>query len=170
MNNDMNRWARFALMYSSYNFAFACLYVAFPYAFPWHVVEVLRANAIIVASAVLYFRVVYTSEQILAFYRELFGDIPSWLITCIDIVFHFLPVVMLGGFPRVWWAFPVAYSVLIAWYILIRDHVSGVYGDLMPSSVMDTFVLHYGVIFVMICSILSICFGLKKLSNESNGA
>ena len=159
----MEKWQRILLMYSTYNFALACIYVVFPFVFPWYVAEILRANAVIVAAAVIYFRITFSYDDFIRFYQDLFGYVPEWFIIAVDLVLHFLPIIMFGGIPKVWWAFLVAYSSLIGWYMLIREHAPKVYGNLMPSDVMDTMVLHFGIVFVMTCSILSIIIGIKKL-------
>lgn len=105
--------------------------------------QIVAANALLIALAVFVYYIKGGIHAPKRFYDELFfpAPLPFWIF--IDFLVHFAPVLLLG-LPRVWWAYVVSYTVILAWYILIgRKRLDYVYGKDFTLSFTDM-----GVFFI----------------------
>lgn len=99
---------------------------------PWFW-DIIRANAILIAGIVALFYIEYGPSAVAGFYRRLFPDVadvvaaaPDSAWVALDIVVHFLPLVILGP-PQ----FPVSLlasvGLFACWYAVIRHDIAWIY-------------------------------------------
>jgi hypothetical protein len=114
------------------------------------VFDIVRGTALLVASAVAYFYVVYGPRVILSMYERIFPSRSTLLYLLFDWVIHFVPVLVLG-LPRHVASLPIAYSLLLSWYAFMRANIPNIYFHSVSMSEYDTLIAVLGV-FVLVYS------------------
>jgi hypothetical protein len=94
--------------------------------FPWFV-EVVRGTATLVTLGVALVYVLHGYSTIQAFYLKIYNNkIPRWSIPFLDFANHILPLILVG-LPQTWWAIAIAYTVILAWFIMLRTKLHVIY-------------------------------------------
>lgn len=116
-----------ALHFSNYNQLLAFIVFAFKHRIPISIVEFSRASSLLVALGVGLVYVIHGYGKIKEFYMSVHkSTIPTWFIPIWDFTNHFLPL-LLVGLPQTQWALPIAYCVLLTWFLKIRQKIDSVY-------------------------------------------
>lgn len=91
------------------------------YRIPHRAMEVLRGMVSIVAISVAYIYIRYGSKVIQQFYLR-FG-LHGRMVFLYDLLIHFVPLWVVGGFPRSILGFASAYAIFLIWFLSVRQMI-----------------------------------------------
>lgn len=120
-------WWFAASMYSYYQFGFVVLVTLFPSLFPSKFIDTVRASTVLVACGWLLLYVAVGPAQIAAFYQRIFPQVPKEIVYTLDIIVHFIPV-MIVGLPIEKYSYFIAFAMLLVWYLVFRPMTQKVHG------------------------------------------
>ena len=135
---------------STYNFILSILLYTFPKMFSPYIQEIIRALSLLIGSAVFYVYIVYGFNKIIELYSNFIpANLPFIVYYLLDYMLHFLPI-LLNGFPKTLNGLLVAYSIIIAWYILARKYMNILYFENMSQKEYDFIIFIYLILIVII--------------------
>jgi hypothetical protein len=111
-----------ALHFSNYNQLLAFIVFAFKHRIPIPILEFARASSLLVALGVGLVYAIHGYGKI----KEFYCTIPMWFIPIWDFTNHLLPLILVG-IPQSPWSLPIAYCVLLTWFVKIRQQIELVY-------------------------------------------
>jgi hypothetical protein len=132
-------WMKLGLYFTTYTVLLTIL--SRFYVWPASVMDVLRGTVSIVALSIAYIYLRYGPKVVYQFYARFLGsNVSPALVWLYDVLIHFLPVVVVGGFPRHFLGLAVAYAIFIAWFLAIRSSVGlqSLYSPAIPKKDYDT--------------------------------
>jgi hypothetical protein len=108
-------------------------------------VDTLAALSILVAVASLILWFNNGNAKFIEFYNTALNVKDPVAVAIIDFVIHYLPAILLG-LPHNSYSYIKAYFVLLAYYVLMRNHLNSIYFGAVSPEWVDPYILGAGVI------------------------
>jgi hypothetical protein len=111
--------------------------------------DVLAALCVLIAAAALLLLLRNGCAGIGRFYYNIFGISDPSTVILLDIVTHYVPVLLLG-LPSDPFSYVYAYLMLMVYYILVRNRLNAIYFGIVSPDWVDPLMLWTGAIIFLI--------------------
>jgi hypothetical protein len=158
---DASLW-RIAYIYSIYQLALVSAVLFAPQLLPRWFQDYVKAACVLLAVIWVMMYMHIGPGRIISYYQHMFPRVPRWILHVVDILLHFVPVLLLG-LPSTYASYTFAFGVLLLWYIMVRPMMSVVY-DYLPMTLIDKAVFILGPLLVITITVIH--YGLMYLRHN----